>query len=73
MMPDLELATMNLLFGAGDTLARVPLLEGCGALLFDSFRALLVVVLSVGLLLLLWRGSRYIRNTYAKKPSGAAI
>lgn len=44
-------------------LAASPFPEGCGAMLYDSFRAFLLVVLGVGLSLALWKMGRHVRLT----------
>lgn len=46
-------AVSDLPLPAVDLLANMPLPHGCGAMLFDSFRVLLFVVLSVGLAVML--------------------
>uniref|UniRef100_UPI004048AB3B hypothetical protein n=1 Tax=Yoonia sp. TaxID=2212373 RepID=UPI004048AB3B len=51
-------AVSDLPLPAVDLLANMPLPQGCGAMLFDSFRVLLFVVLSVGLAVMLWHSFR---------------
>jgi hypothetical protein len=44
-----------------------PIPEGCGGMLYDSFRALLLVLLGVGFTVTLWKASRH---ALLAKPSG---
>jgi hypothetical protein len=43
-----------------------PIPEGCGGMLYDSFRALLLVVLGVGFTVALWKASRH---SFLARPS----